>query len=94
MLDFNLKKILEDYNTQNILNFLRNNQLLKLDNNDFQLLSESKITGFSIFHFTKEDFLSIGLKRGPAIAIDAFIQLINKGSLYYREILFFLLINY
>jgi len=83
MLDFNLKKIIEDFDTQNLLKFLENNQKLKLDDNDFKLLKESKITGFSIFHFTKDDFLSIGLKRGPAIAITVLIQSINEGLLYY-----------
>ena len=79
MLDFNIKKIIEDFNTQDLLKFLKNNQKLKLDDNDFKLLRESKINGFSIFHFTKDDYLSIGLERGPAIAITALIQSIKEG---------------
>ncbi|GBB90500.1 hypothetical protein RclHR1_17490006 [Rhizophagus clarus] len=52
--------LVENYDTETLINFLKE-QNLKLDDDDFKILCKEKITGLSFLDLTEEKFCSIGL---------------------------------
>src|SRR4051794_16128613 len=57
--------LVENWDTDTLIVHLKE-QNLKLDDDDFRILREQKITGLSFLDMTKDDFKECGLKIGPA----------------------------
>ncbi|GES76658.1 hypothetical protein GLOIN_2v1502041 [Rhizophagus clarus] len=69
--------LVENWNTETLINFLKE-QNLKLDNNDFKILCKEKITGFLFFDLTEEKFCSISFALRPATLLAKEVQTLKE----------------
>ena len=76
-----LPEIIKKWNTNKLLKFLEN-QGLNLDEEDFSLLENQKISGSSFLLLNKEDLIQCQLKMGPVTTILNLIIEINSGMYY------------
>jgi len=60
--------------TNELIEFLRGQQVLHLIKEDFDIISDERITGYIFLDMNKDDFLSYGLKRGPASSLAKFAK--------------------
>ncbi|RHZ72723.1 hypothetical protein Glove_240g37 [Diversispora epigaea] len=60
-------EMVRKYNTEQLIQFLREKkENLQLDDDDCAILRNEKITGSVFFKLTKEEFMQVGMKLGPA----------------------------
>jgi hypothetical protein len=77
--------------THSLLEFLnKHNERLHLDNEDFDILKNNKVSGANFLLLKYKDLLKCGLKIGPVVSLRQFIKDINSGKV--RRFLF-LIIN-
>src|SRR5438874_4836686 len=57
---------IKKYDTKELINFLRKEGDLKLDENDEEIIRKEKLTGRAFLKVTEEKLRSIGLGLGPA----------------------------
>ncbi|RIA85365.1 hypothetical protein C1645_830885 [Glomus cerebriforme] len=77
-----LNKIIEDWNTKELITFLKKQsiQRLHLDDEVFDSLSREQYSGYSFLCCDKEDLAKSGLRRGPLIEIYNFKQNIVEAK--------------
>jgi hypothetical protein len=69
-----LAEEIKKYKTEDLINFLKEQEDLQLNDVHFKILREQEITGYNFLELTKEDFLSYGLKGGPATTLAKFVK--------------------
>ena len=76
-----IKKYIENLTYDQLSSFLKNQEVKKLHLNedDYEILRENRISGLSFLSITKDDLLKAGLYLGPAIEIYALKELIVDG---------------
>ena len=75
---------IEALDTDSLLEFLKkHNRKLQLDNEDFLILKNNKISGANFLILKKKDLYRTGLKTGPVVSLYNFIKDINSGKVYY-----------
>jgi hypothetical protein len=71
--------------THSLLEFLnKHNERLHLDNEDFDILKNNKVSGANFLLLKNKDLLKCGLKIGPVVSLRQFIKDINSGKVRYR----------
>ncbi|CAG8758492.1 11433_t:CDS:2, partial [Gigaspora margarita] len=77
-----LAKVVQKYDTEQLIKFLRReNDDLKLDKDDLEIIREEKITGRIFLNSTKQDFIDYGLKGGPAKSLADFAKEVKEKKL-------------
>src|SRR5581483_7568201 len=64
-----------------LIDFLRKEEDLVLDDDDLKIIEKEKITGRAFLKTTKEEFRSIGLGLGPASDLADFAKELGKRKL-------------
>ncbi|RHZ85838.1 hypothetical protein Glove_59g105 [Diversispora epigaea] len=75
-----LLDIIKKLNTENLIEFLRN-QELNLDEDDFSLLKKQKISGSNFLLLSRKDLIRCQLKVDPTVTLLNLITEINTGKL-------------
>ena len=65
----NCSTLAENWNTETLINFLRNLNI-NLNENDFKILRREKIDGQIFSDMTEKKFMKDGMKRGPAMKLE------------------------
>ncbi|CAG8845616.1 15294_t:CDS:2, partial [Gigaspora margarita] len=76
----NLHDIIKKWNTEKLIEFLRN-QKLNLDEEDFSCLRSQKISGPSFLLLEEKHLIDCKLKMGPIVTLLKLITEINTGEL-------------
>ncbi|CAG8699237.1 14166_t:CDS:2, partial [Gigaspora rosea] len=76
-----LAELVRKYDTKKLIEFLRGEEDLQLDEDDFKILRDEKITGRTFLKTTKEEFRSYGMKGGPATALVDFAKEVKEKKL-------------
>jgi hypothetical protein len=72
-----LVEVVREYNTEELIKFLQNEEKLKeihFDENFFERLHEEKITGYFFLKLTRQEFREFGMKIRPALKLEEFIK--------------------
>ena len=77
----NQKKPKEKYNTTEIIDFLRKQEDLGLDDDDLEIIREQKINGHAFLNITEEKLQNYGMKGGPASNIAEFVKKYKEKKL-------------
>lgn len=77
-----LDKLFESLNTNDLLHFFKvqDYSTLYLEDEEYKILREMKITGTSFLNCTKEDLMSTKLKWGMAIEIHVLKEKVTHGK--------------
>ncbi|RHZ86731.1 hypothetical protein Glove_46g160 [Diversispora epigaea] len=75
-----LTEIIKKYKIDEFINFLRKEEDLGFDDNDLEILYKQKVDGYNFFKLTKEEYMQIGLKFGPATRLVNFVKEINDKA--------------
>ncbi|CAG8753958.1 12406_t:CDS:2 [Gigaspora rosea] len=76
-----ITEVVRNYKTKELIDFLRKEKDLVLDDDDLKIIEKEKITGRAFLKTTKEEFRSLGLGFGPASDLADFIKEIGKRKL-------------
>ena len=69
-----LAEVVRKYKTSELINFLRKEEDLELDDDDLEIIRKQKVTGRAFFKMTKQDFRDIDIKAGPALVLADFAK--------------------
>ena len=73
-------EVVRKFSTEKLIKFLREQEDLELDENDFKILRDEKITGRTFLKLTKEELERHGLKLGPATALVNFAKEVKEKN--------------
>ncbi|CAG8585372.1 8884_t:CDS:2, partial [Ambispora leptoticha] len=76
-----LAELVRKYDTEKLIEFLRGEEDLQLDEDDFKILRDEKITGRDFLKATKQDFRDYGMKGGPASRLVDFAKEVKEKKL-------------
>ncbi|CAG8708414.1 16414_t:CDS:2 [Dentiscutata erythropus] len=76
-----LAEVIRNYKTKELIDFLRKEEDLVLDNDDLKIIKKEKITGCAFLKTTKEELRSLGLGFGPALDLSDFVRELGKYKL-------------
>ncbi|RIB12157.1 hypothetical protein C2G38_2249676 [Gigaspora rosea] len=77
-----LVEFVRKYNTEQLIKFLRENEDdLQLNDAHFEVLRNEEVTGRDLLNSTKQDFIDIGLKSGPAKCLADFAKEVKEKKL-------------
>lgn len=84
-MSFDLSKIIETWNTDELILFFKKQslQILHIDNSVYSALRKDKYSGYSFLKCDKEDLIQSGIARGHAIEICSFKKKIAKGKFFF-----------
>ncbi|RHZ79917.1 hypothetical protein Glove_140g108 [Diversispora epigaea] len=71
----------EKYDTEQLIAFFRGKKDLRLDDDEYAILRNEKITGRDFLNTTKEEFMGVGMKLGPASRLVDFAKEIKGEQL-------------
>src|SRR5204863_488156 len=71
-------EVVRKYKTNELINFLRKEEDLELDEDDLRIIKKEKITGRDFLKTTKDEFRSVGLALGPASRLAGFAKELGK----------------
>jgi len=72
--------VVRNLDIEELIDYLQRRDL-KLDNDDFKILRNEKISGLAFLETTKAEFRSYGMKGGPATVLVKFIDEISEQKL-------------
>ena len=73
--------VIRKYKTEELIDYLRRQEDLDLDNGVLSILRKEEFSGFAFLETTEEKFRSIGLALGPATALAKFIEELKKQKI-------------
>ena len=76
-----LAEVVRKFSTEELIEFLREQEDLELTDAHFEILRNEEITGRTFLKTTKNEFRSLGLTFGPASALVEFVKEIKKKKL-------------
>ncbi|RHZ74994.1 hypothetical protein Glove_218g34 [Diversispora epigaea] len=76
-----LVEAVRKYKTNELIDFLRKEEDLVLDEDDLEIFRKQKVTGREFFKMTKQDFIENGMMWGPATRLVDFIKEIKEKKL-------------
>src|SRR6266487_6094500 len=76
-----LAELVRKYDTEKLIEFLRGEEDLQLDEDDLKILRDEKISGCTFLKTTKDEFRSYGMKGGPATALVDFAKEVKEKKL-------------
>src|SRR6185369_11956601 len=76
-----LAEVVRKLNTEKLIDFLKEQEDLQLDEDDFKILRDEKITGRAFLKTTKEEFRTYGMKAGPATVLVDFAKEVKEKKL-------------
>src|SRR5437764_14516590 len=65
---------IKKYKTEALIEYLRKEEDLGLDDDDFEIIRKQKVNGRTFFKITKEEFRSTGLRLEPATVLVDFAK--------------------
>ena len=65
---------IKKYKTEALIEYLRKEEDLGLDDDDFEIIRKQKVNGRTFFKITKEELERHGMKLGPATALVDFAK--------------------
>ena len=65
---------IKKYKTEALIKYLRKEEDLDLDDDDFEIIRKQKVNGRTFFKITKEELERHGMKLGPATALVNFAK--------------------
>jgi hypothetical protein len=77
---------IEEYNTETLITYLQNQQILNLNKQHINVLRENEVAGYDFLRLKQEDLERYGLKSGPAKRISDFANQLNSQSKFYKII--------
>ena len=79
--DPTLAEVVRKLNTERLIDFLKEQEDLQLDEDDFKILRDEKITGRAFLKLTEEKLQRYGMKGGPAIVLADFAKEVKEKKL-------------
>ncbi|PKY55674.1 hypothetical protein RhiirA4_475304 [Rhizophagus irregularis] len=76
---------IEEYNTETLITYLQNQQILNLSKQHINVLRENEVAGYDFLRLKQEDLERYGLKSGPAKRILDFANQLNSQNLLINE---------
>ncbi|CAG8537230.1 14845_t:CDS:2 [Cetraspora pellucida] len=76
-----LAEVVRKLDTENLIEFLREEEDLQLNDAFFEILHNEEITRRTFLKLTKEEFMQDGFKRGPATALVEFVKEVKEKKL-------------
>ncbi|CAG8479440.1 16991_t:CDS:2, partial [Acaulospora colombiana] len=76
-----LAEVVRKLDTENLIEFLRGEEDLQLDEDDFKILRDEKIAGHNFLKLSKQDFRDCGFKVGPATTLVEFAKEVKEKKL-------------
>ena len=76
-----LAEVVRKLNTEKLIEFLRGEEDLQLDEDDFKILRDEKISGRDFLKTTKDEFRSAGFALGPATRLVEFAKEVKEKKL-------------
>jgi hypothetical protein len=64
-----------------VINILKRQQFIVIDEDDINILRKTKISGSNLLLFKKEDFIKDGLATGPSLSVTYFIEKLKEGMI-------------
>src|SRR4051794_35742591 len=74
-------EVVRKYKTNELINFLRKEEDLVLDDDDLKIIEKEKITGRAFLKITEEKLRSYGMAGGPASDLADFAKELGKRKL-------------
>ena len=74
-------EVVRKYKTKELIDFLRKEENLELDDDDLNIIKKQKITGRAFLNTTKEELRSYGIPGGPASDLADFAKELGKHKL-------------
>ncbi|CAG8833244.1 44157_t:CDS:2, partial [Gigaspora margarita] len=79
-------EVVRKYNTEQLIQFLREKEDLQFNDTHFEILRNEKITGSAFLTTTKQKLKSYGMKGGPASVLADFAQKIKQTVTFSRQV--------
>jgi hypothetical protein len=76
-----LAEVVRKYKTSELIDFLRNEEDLELDDEDCEIIRNQKVNGRAFLRLTEEKLRSYGMKGGPATVLAEFAKELSKRKL-------------
>ena len=76
-----LAEVVRKYNKDELIEFLRKEKDLELDEDDLEIIKDQKIAGRDFLRKTEEKLMKDGLKSGPASRLADFAKELGKRKL-------------
>jgi hypothetical protein len=76
-----LAEVVRKYNKDELIEFLRREKDLELDEDDLEIIKKRKIAGRDFLKKTEEKFMKDGLESGPATRLADFAKELGKRKL-------------
>ena len=75
----NRSSLVENWDTETLINFLRDLNI-NLDENNFKILRKQKIDGQTFSDMTERKFMKDGIKRGPAMKLEKQAKILKEKT--------------
>ncbi|CAG8681568.1 8253_t:CDS:2, partial [Ambispora leptoticha] len=76
-----LAELVRKYDTEKLIEFLKEQEDLQLDEDDFKIFRDEKITGRAFLKLTEEKLRSYGMKGGPSTVLADFAKEVKEKKL-------------